>query len=135
MDKNPDTGLLCLTVMAQLFERKTNPQQLRHLSGNGSKPFDETDILRGAKTLDLKAKAVQSAIGRLSETPLPVIVRANDGRFFILAKYSPDKVLIHCPEKANRKFCRRGILKRCGRGGLFCLHRAKALKICGGGLT
>ena len=53
MDKNPDTGLLCLTVMAQLFERKTNPQQLRHLSGNGSKPFDETDILRGAKTLDL----------------------------------------------------------------------------------
>lgn len=101
MDKNPDTGLLCLTVMAQLFERKTNPQQLRHLSGNGSKPFDETDILRGAKTLDLKAKAVQSAIGRLSETPLPVIVRANDGRFFILAKYSPDKVLIHCPEKGQ----------------------------------
>lgn len=101
MDKNPDTGLLCLTVMAQLFERKTNPQQLRHLSGNGSKPFDETDILRGAKTLDLKAKAVQSAIGRLSETPLPVIVRANDGRFFILAKYSPDKVLIHCPEKSQ----------------------------------
>ena len=69
----PDTALLCLNVMAQLFERKTNPQQLRHLSGKGSGLFDETDILRGAKTLNLKAKAVQSAIGRLSKTPLPVI--------------------------------------------------------------
>ena len=101
MDKNPDTGLLCLTVIAQLFERKTNPQQLRHLSGNGSRPFNETDILRSAKILDLKAKAVQSSIGRLSKTPLPVIACAPEGRYFILAKYSPDKVLIHYPEKGK----------------------------------
>ena len=97
----PDTALLCLSVMAQLFERKTNPQQLRHLSGKGSEAFDETDILRAAGVLDLKAKAIQSEEGRLAKTPLPAIARARDGTFFILAKYAPDKVLIHRPDKGR----------------------------------
>lgn len=77
----PDTALLCLSIMAQLFERKTNPQQLRHLSGKGSEAFDETDILRAAGVLDLKAKAIQSEEGRLAKTPLPAIARARDGTF------------------------------------------------------
>ena len=69
----PDTALLCLSVMAQLFERKTNPQQLRHLSGKGSEAFDETDILRAAGVLDLKAKAIQSEERRKRRCPrLPV---------------------------------------------------------------
>lgn len=101
MTETADTGLLCLTVIAQLFERKTNSQQLRHLSGKGSELFDETDILRGAKTLDLKAKAIQSGLDRLPKTPLPAIACAQDGSFFVLAKYAPDKVLIHRPDKGR----------------------------------
>lgn len=101
MTEIADTGLLCLTVIAQLFERKTNSQQLRHLSGKGSELFDETDILRGAKMLDLKAKAIQSGLDRLPKTPLPAIACAQDGSFFVLAKYAPDKVLIHRPDKGR----------------------------------
>lgn len=101
MNETSDTALLCLTVMAGLFERKTNPQQLRHMSGKGSEYFDETDILRAAKALNLKAKAVQSTSERLKDTPLPAIACAKDGSFFILARYTPDKVLIHHPAKKS----------------------------------
>lgn len=94
-----DTGVLCLRIMAQLFDRKANPHQLQHLIGKGSDLFDETDILRSAKTLDLKAKAISTDIHRLAKTPLPAIACAKDGTFFILAKYVSDKVLIHRPEK------------------------------------
>lgn len=113
----PDTALLCLSVMAQLFERKTNPQQLRHLSGKGSEAFDETDILRAAGVLDLKAKAIQSEERRLAKTPLPAIARARDGTFFILAKYAPDKVLITARTKDGRKSCRRKNFINYGRDG------------------
>lgn len=68
----PDTALLCLSVMAQLFERKTNPQQLRHLSGKGSEAFDETDILRAAGVLDLKAKAKRGGWRKRRCPRLPV---------------------------------------------------------------
>lgn len=99
MMQTADTGVLCLTIMAQLFDRKANPHQIRHLIGKGTELFDETDILRSAKVLDLKAKAISTNIGRLAKTPLPAIAEAKDGTFFILAKHAPDKVLIHRPEK------------------------------------
>ena len=101
MNEITDTALLSLTVIAGVFERKTNPSQLRHLSGKGTGFFDETDILRSAKSLDLKAKAVNSVLERLDQTPLPAIVTDKDGNFFILAKFSPEKVLIHRPERGR----------------------------------
>lgn len=101
MNEITDTALLSLTVIAGVFERKTNPSQLRHLSGKGTGFFDETDILRSAKSLDLKAKAVNSILERLDQTPLPAIVTDKDGNFFILAKFSPEKVLIHRPERGR----------------------------------
>lgn len=97
MNESTDTGLLCLTIMAQLFDRKANPQQLRHLAGNGTALFGETDILRSARVLDLKAKAVSTTLERILKTPLPAIAEGKDGRFFILAKAAEDKVLLHFP--------------------------------------
>ena len=60
MTERPDTALLCLTVMARLFERKADPSQLRHMSGKGSGYFNEADVLRAAKALGLKARAIRS---------------------------------------------------------------------------
>lgn len=101
MNESTDTGLLCLTIMAQLFDRKANPQQLRHLAGNGTALFGETDILRSARVLDLKAKAVSTTPERILKTPLPAIAEGKDGRFFILAKAAEDKVLLHFPPSRN----------------------------------
>lgn len=94
-----DTGLMCLSIIARLHDIAVNPYQLKHMFGKLGEPFDETDILRAAKTLNLKAHACHSNIDRLPQTPLPVIACDNQGRYFILAKYEPSKVLIHYPNQ------------------------------------
>lgn len=116
MNESRDTGLLCLTIMAQLFDRKANPQQLRHLAGNGTAPFGETDILRSARVLDLKAKAVATTPERILKTPLPAIAEGKDGRFFILARAADDKLLVHSPPPLPEipKSSRRPISLNCG---------------------
>lgn len=98
-EKTPphDTGLLCLCMMAKLHDKKVNPFQLKHLSGKADVLFDETDILRSAKTLDLKARATISNIHKLSKTFLPAIGQSNDGDYFIIGKISAEKILIQKP--------------------------------------
>lgn len=94
---NIDTGLMCLCMVAKLYDRKANPYQLKHLAGKQTENFDEVDILRAAKTLDLKAKAADSDIERLEKTSLPAIAQSKDGAYFIIAKQGEGKVLIHSP--------------------------------------
>lgn len=92
-----DTGLLSLCMMAKLHDRKANPYQLKHLSGKQTENFDETDILRASKVLDLKARGIVSNMAKLSKTHLPAIAQARDGTYFIIAKFSLEKILIHVP--------------------------------------
>ena len=49
--------------------------------------------------MELKAKSIETSEARLQKTPLPAIACTKDGAFFILAKFSTDKVLIHHPHK------------------------------------
>lgn len=95
--RQKDTGLLCLCMMAKLHDKKANPYQLKHLSGKVSEVFDDTDILRAAKLLNLKACAVSSNLKKLSKTFLPAIGQNKEGDYFIIAKCSLEKILIHLP--------------------------------------
>lgn len=99
MQSKIDTGLMCLCMMAKLHDRKANPYQLKHLSGKKTESFDEIDILRAAKTLDLKARATHSDLDKLSKTHLPAIGMHTDGTYFIIAKFSPEKMLIQAPNE------------------------------------
>ncbi|MDR2902015.1 MAG: type I secretion system permease/ATPase, partial [Lactobacillales bacterium] len=76
-------------------DRKVNPYQLKHISGKQTENFDEVDILRAAKTLDLKARATDSSVEKLKQTPLPAIVQDVNGTYFILARFSDEKALVH----------------------------------------
>lgn len=95
--QEPDTGLLCLCMVARVFQVKANPAQLKHLSGKKAEVFNDEDILRSAKVLELKAKAAASDIERLKQTTLPAIGSDKDGKYFIIAKYAEGKLLIHSP--------------------------------------
>jgi len=92
-----DTGLLCLVMLSQYFERPAEADQIRHSMGK-SDVMDADDLLRAAKGLEFKGKSVDTKWERLGKTPLPAIARRPDGRFFILAKVADDKALIQCPE-------------------------------------
>jgi len=105
-----DTGLHCFAMMARFLDQAINPEQIAHELGRGNTgdaPLDETDILRAAKTLGIKARATNTAWDRLSAgtkggpVTLPVLACKTDGTFLILAKRGDgDKdgmILVHDP--------------------------------------
>ena len=96
-DPNVDTGLASLALLAHYFGVPADLEQLRHQTGHLDGALDETEIMRLAKALELKAKATKTTWSRLDRTPLPAIAEHRDGRYFVLAKVSEDKVLIQDP--------------------------------------
>ncbi len=95
----PDTGIICLIMMARLHGVAADPDQLAHEFKFDRKPFSAVDILHAAKKLGLIARRVRPAPDRLSTTPLPAIACDHEGGFFIVAQYDKDKVLIHDPRR------------------------------------
>ena len=96
-----DSGLVCLVMLARLHDLSANPDALQHQFGRPGQPFNELDILRAAKELGLKAKAVDSDWERLQKTQLPCIAQDAAGRFFILARVAEDKVLVQDPKNSS----------------------------------
>jgi ATP-binding cassette, subfamily B, bacterial HlyB/CyaB len=92
-----DSGLVCLVMLSRLHGMPADPGQLKHHYGDSEKLFSESEILRGAKSLGLKAKSINSSQERLSKTQLPVIAQHTDGHYFVLAQVEEDKVLIQDP--------------------------------------
>lgn len=92
-----DTGLACFVMLSAFLEQAVDPEQLRHQYGEVGKHLDDITLLRAAKDLDFKAKAVTSSPDRLEKLPLPAIAHRKDGTFFILAKVAEGKVLVQDP--------------------------------------
>lgn len=68
----PDPSLAALAVIARLHHVAADPAVLKHQLGlGGCDAVTQRDLLRAARGLGLKAKAVTSSTGRLTATPLP----------------------------------------------------------------
>src|SRR5215831_3861441 len=87
----PDTGLASLVLMLHHLGTPADPEQLRHRLG--SVRFGVSEILRCARDLGLKARAVKKDWQRLVKSVLPAIAERHDGGFVIVAKAADDKVL------------------------------------------
>jgi len=92
-----DTGLACFVMLSAFLEQAVDAGQLHHQYGEAGKHLDEITLLRAAKDLSFKAKAVASSADRLGKLPLPAIAHRRDGTFFILAKAAEGKVLVQDP--------------------------------------
>ena len=68
-----DTGLISLVMLAQFFEKPADPAQLAHEYAPDGVAVDEVQLLRAAKSLGFKAKAMDLPASRLDKAPLPVI--------------------------------------------------------------
>ncbi|RKZ51847.1 MAG: type I secretion system permease/ATPase [Candidatus Parabeggiatoa sp. nov. 3] len=91
---NIDTGLICLALLARFHHLPADIEQLKHQFGQSGQVFSETDLLRAAKQLGLKAKAITRQKPHLDKIPLPAIVQTQQGHYVVLAKLAEDKVLI-----------------------------------------
>ena len=58
---------------AQFFEKPDDTKQLAHDFAPDGTPVDEVQLLRAAKSLGFKAKALDLKLDRVEKAPLPVI--------------------------------------------------------------
>ncbi len=93
----PDTGLVCLVMMARFHSVAASAEQLAHEFAPANQLFTQRELLLAARKLGLKAKSVSTSISRLDRTPLPAIAVDGDGSFFIIAKMDNGKALIQDP--------------------------------------
>jgi len=61
----------------------------------GVQEIGADDIVLLARRQDLKARQTTSSYDRLAAAPLPALAGAKDGSFFIIGRWSDDKVLVH----------------------------------------
>ena len=90
---------MCVLLLARFFELPADGAQLQHQFGRSGKRLSDTDLLRAAKSLGLKAGVLQTTWERLSNTPLPAIAKCKNGRYVIVAKIEGENVLIHDPHE------------------------------------
>jgi subfamily B ATP-binding cassette protein HlyB/CyaB len=96
-DPRADPGLACLALAARFHGVAADPPALRHRHGVPGQPFDTPQILRAARDLGLKARAVQIAWDQLGAIPLPAIAEMQDGRYLVLAGARDTQALVQDP--------------------------------------
>jgi ATP-binding cassette, subfamily B, bacterial HlyB/CyaB len=92
MTQDDDQGLFALAMLLRIHGVAAEHSQLRHRLGSGA--VGVTEMLRCAKELGLKARAVRTTWARLPQTPLPAIAVLKDGGFLLLGAAGEDRVLV-----------------------------------------
>jgi ATP-binding cassette, subfamily B, bacterial HlyB/CyaB len=99
--REPDTGLICLTMLARFHGLSADPEQIAHRFAEAGETLRLPDLLLAARHLGLHAKVHRAALKRLAHLPLPALAQDADSRFFVLARVEgegPDmRVLVQDP--------------------------------------
>ncbi|MFT0865538.1 type I secretion system permease/ATPase [Pseudomonas sp. CAM1A] len=122
----PDTGLICLLMLARFHNVAASGEQLAHELTDGQQAFATAQLLLAARKLGLKAKRVETRPERLAQTPLPAIAADREGGFFIIARMDHGKVLIQDPRAERPEVIDLATLEQRWSGELL-LVRSEAL--------
>jgi len=96
-----DTGLSCLLLMLKYLQVGADGAQLRHQAGKGNEKLTADDMVRLAKSLDVKARLASCSLTKLAKTPLPAIACHRDGSFFIVAQVGQGEALVTHPSEGR----------------------------------
>ena len=100
-----DSGLECLTLLLRFHQVSVDSDQISHqFSGEA---IGVTEMLRCAKDLKLKARAVTTNWSGLMKLPLPAIVELKDKVFFIVGKVTADDALVQVPSESRPQIIKR----------------------------
>src|SRR6266581_2166687 len=92
MTQDNDQGLFTLAMLLRIHGTAAEQPQLRHRLGSAA--VGVTEMLRCAKQLGLKARAVRTTWVRLAQTPLPAIAALKGGGFLLLGGAGKDRVVV-----------------------------------------
>ncbi len=96
-----DSGLECLVFIARFHNIPISAEAVRHEHPSRDKCMDIIEILRAAKALNLKSKAVNKELDELSGLPTPAMFLGKDNKWRVLGRLNDEKILIRDPEKSG----------------------------------
>ena len=120
-----ESALLALVILLRCHGVGAEPEQIRHRIGSAR--IGVAEMLRSAKEMDLKARALSTRWERLATTPLPGIAMLRDGGFLILGRAAPDKVLVQRPMEQRPETMTREEFEAIWSGGLILMARRAGL--------
>ncbi|MBV4366973.1 type I secretion system permease/ATPase [Erwinia phyllosphaerae] len=125
--QQPDTGLLCLAMIARFHNIALSVEQLAHEFSAAEQGVTLQELLLAARKSGLKARAVHTSIARLQHSPLPAIAIDRDGTFFILARVDKERALIQDPRSARPEVIGFDELERRWAGQLVLVRSSNAI--------
>jgi subfamily B ATP-binding cassette protein HlyB/CyaB len=120
-----ETGIDALVLLLRFHELAVDPAQIRHRYANA--PFGVSEILRCAKELKLKARALVAGWDRLAKIPLPALAECRDGGFLVLAKIVGEKAIVQDPKVGRPQLVSHGELEARCSGRLVLIARRASL--------
>jgi len=96
-----DSGLHSLALLLRFHGIAVDTKQIEHQFAGERIQIPE--MLRCAKALKLKARAITADLKVLSKIQLPAIVECKNDTFAIVGKVSEEEVLIHAPSAGRPK--------------------------------
>lgn len=100
-----DTGLQCLALLLRFHQVSVDPAQIAHQFSGAQ--IGVTEMLRCARGLKLKARAVTENWAGLMKLPLPVIVELKDNSFIIVGKVTAEDALVQNPSEHRPRIIKR----------------------------
>lgn len=92
----PDSGLVCLVMLAQLHEIAVDAKQIEH-DYRQEQDLTDVELCRIAKHIGFKSRISRIKTSRLQHLPLPLIAKDLTGQFFIIAQVTSTEALIYHP--------------------------------------
>jgi ATP-binding cassette, subfamily B, bacterial HlyB/CyaB len=120
-----DTGLQCLSLLLRFHQIAVDPSQIAHQFPGA--PIRVTEMLRCAKQLKLRARAVTENWAGLMKLPLPAIVELKDYTFMIVARISADDALVQVPSEGRPRIIKRAEFEHDWTGGVILMTRRASL--------
>ncbi len=125
----PDTGLLCLLLIARFHDVPIDGGQIQHQFGLSGHTLTTNALVRAAKHVGLKARFVSTSWDELAVTPLPAIAQRTDGTYVVLAKVQEGKILLQDPLKERPHICSKEEFAAVWSGSLLLCTKRSGLRI------
>ena len=122
-----DSGFYCLCLVARFHGVAADPQALARRHRNDDVDLSSIQLVRAARELGLRSRALHSNWFRLVKTPMPAIGCAEDGSYFVIAGIERERVLVHDPRDCRPTNLSRAELEERWNGGLILVARRAAL--------
>ncbi|MGY3590316.1 subfamily B ATP-binding cassette protein HlyB/CyaB [Bradyrhizobium sp. USDA 4341] len=122
---SPDSGLQCLALLLRFHQVSVDPAQIAHQFAG--RAIGVAEMLRCAKQLKLRARAVKETWTGLTRLPLPAIIQRRDESFVIIGKVTEDDVLIQDPLERRPQALKRADFEASWNGSVVLMTRRASL--------